>query len=111
MLGFVSNSFADFENNKIVSFSEDCCLALNTHDVVFSNRPKSTTASKLGRDVIFANYGEYWRQMKSICVWHLVEVWCVCHAVLQSELANELENELEIRASSLLYLLYHFVIF
>ena len=27
MLKFVPNFFVDFENNKIVSFSKDCCLA------------------------------------------------------------------------------------
>jgi len=34
MLGFVSNFFVDFGNNKIVSFSEDCCLALDTQVTV-----------------------------------------------------------------------------
>ena len=33
-MGFVPNFFADFENNKIVSFSEDCCLALDTKVMV-----------------------------------------------------------------------------
>jgi len=33
-LGFIPNPCADFENNNIVSFSEDCCLALDTQVMV-----------------------------------------------------------------------------
>ncbi|KAG5523001.1 hypothetical protein RHGRI_034970 [Rhododendron griersonianum] len=42
-----------------------------THDLVISNRPKSTISEKIlygGKDVVFSPYGEYWRQMRSICV-------------------------------------------
>ncbi|KAJ8431340.1 hypothetical protein Cgig2_033182 [Carnegiea gigantea] len=59
----------------VVSSASAAQEIMKTHDVVFSNRPKSTTANKLlynGRDLVFANYGEYWRQMKSICVVHLL---------------------------------------
>ncbi|KAJ8429606.1 hypothetical protein Cgig2_017440 [Carnegiea gigantea] len=48
---------------------------IKTHELIFSNRPRSIIASKLlynGKDVVFANYGEYWRQMKSICVLQLL---------------------------------------
>ncbi|KAI8543451.1 hypothetical protein RHMOL_Rhmol08G0219200 [Rhododendron molle] len=44
---------------------------LKTHDLIFSNRPKSTIANKMwygNKGVIFGSYGEYWRQMRSICV-------------------------------------------
>ncbi|XP_058193834.1 cytochrome P450 736A117-like [Rhododendron vialii] len=44
---------------------------MKTHDLIFSNRPKSTICEKLMyamKDVAFSPYGEYWRQMKSICV-------------------------------------------
>jgi len=33
-LGFVPSSYADFGNNKIVSFSEDCLLAPDTQVMV-----------------------------------------------------------------------------
>ena len=48
---------------------------MRTHDVIFSNRAITTTANKLlynGKDVAAAQYGEYWRQMKSICVLQLL---------------------------------------
>ncbi|KAL5544079.1 hypothetical protein UlMin_007863 [Ulmus minor] len=46
-----------------------------THDVVFSNRPKTTAAQILlygGQDVGFAQYGEQWRQSRKICVLELL---------------------------------------
>ncbi|CAL1374684.1 unnamed protein product [Linum trigynum] len=44
------------------------------HDVSFSGRPRWKASDALfggGTDIIFSSYGEYWRQMKKIC---LVEV-------------------------------------
>ncbi|XP_021720178.1 cytochrome P450 71A26-like [Chenopodium quinoa] len=46
-----------------------------THDIIFANRASLKLARKImydGKDIAFANYGEYWRQMKSICVLHLL---------------------------------------
>ncbi|KAL9228375.1 hypothetical protein vseg_003964 [Gypsophila vaccaria] len=43
---------------------------MKTHDEVFSNRPKTGTIKRLcygGKDVAFSDYGEYWRQVKSLC--------------------------------------------
>ncbi|XP_058193836.1 cytochrome P450 736A117-like [Rhododendron vialii] len=48
---------------------------MKSHDFIFSNRPKSTIWEKImygGKDVAFSPYGEYWRQMKSICVLQLL---------------------------------------
>ncbi|XP_058193838.1 cytochrome P450 736A117-like isoform X1 [Rhododendron vialii] len=48
---------------------------LKTHDLIFSNRPKSTIGNIIlygVKDVVFSPYGEYWRQMKSICVLQLL---------------------------------------
>jgi len=59
----------------VVSSANPAREIMKTHDIIFSNRPKLTPASKLlynGKDVAFANYGEYWRQMKSICVLQLL---------------------------------------
>jgi len=59
----------------VVSSAHAAREIMKTHDLIFSNRPKSITASKIlynGRDVVFANYGEYWRQMRSMCVLQLL---------------------------------------
>lgn len=48
---------------------------MKNQDLIFSNRPKSSIPDKLlygSTDVAFAPYGEYWRQIRSICVLHLL---------------------------------------
>nr|GMD32986.1 cytochrome P450 71A2-like [Ipomoea batatas] len=48
---------------------------MKTHDSIFSDRPKSSITDRLfygSKDVAFAPYGEYWRQVRSICVLHLL---------------------------------------
>ena len=48
---------------------------MKTHGITFSDRPKITFFKKLlydFKDVASAPYGEYWRQIKSICVLHLL---------------------------------------
>ncbi|EOA25564.1 hypothetical protein CARUB_v10018908mg [Capsella rubella] len=59
----------------IVSSAEMAKEVLKTHDVAFANRPRSKLSEKLlynNRDVASAPYGEYWRQMKRVCVIHLL---------------------------------------
>ncbi|MCD7464795.1 hypothetical protein HAX54_053425 [Datura stramonium] len=48
---------------------------MKTHDLVWSNRPKSRMADRLlygSKDVSFSPYGEYWRQIRSVIVLHLL---------------------------------------
>ncbi|XP_049359355.1 cytochrome P450 71A3-like [Solanum verrucosum] len=48
---------------------------MKTHDLVWSNRPKSSMADGLfygSKDVAFSPYGEYWRQVRSLTVLHLL---------------------------------------
>ncbi|XP_074288115.1 norfluorocurarine oxidase-like [Silene latifolia] len=48
---------------------------LIANDITFANRPISKKGRTLlynGRDVAAAPYGEYWRQMRSVCVFHLL---------------------------------------
>ncbi|XP_021863466.1 cytochrome P450 71A22-like [Spinacia oleracea] len=60
----------------IVASSADTAREImKTHDVVFANRPNLKVARRFlydGKDLVFASYGEYWRQMKSICVLHVL---------------------------------------
>ncbi|KAM1115490.1 hypothetical protein TB2_038555 [Malus domestica] len=59
----------------VVSSAEAAREIMKTHDLTFSNRPKSTIVEKLlynYNDVASAPYGEYWRQVKSICVLNLL---------------------------------------
>ncbi|XP_062025942.1 cytochrome P450 736A117-like [Rosa rugosa] len=59
----------------VVSSSEAASEIMRIHDLNFSNRPKSVIFEKLlynYKDVASAPYGEYWRQVKSICVLNLL---------------------------------------
>ncbi|CAI9087634.1 OLC1v1021753C2 [Oldenlandia corymbosa var. corymbosa] len=50
---------------------------LKTHDIAFANRPKLVAAEVTTynyRGVAFAPYGDYWRQMRKICVMELLSV-------------------------------------
>ncbi|KAH7858462.1 hypothetical protein Vadar_024095 [Vaccinium darrowii] len=70
---------------------------MKTHDLIFSNRPKSTIADKLlyaSKDVAFSPYGEYWRQIRSIFVLQLVNnkrIQSFRH-VRQEETSNMIEK-------------------
>ncbi|XP_049395543.1 cytochrome P450 736A117-like [Solanum stenotomum] len=59
----------------VVSSAEAASEIMKTHDLVFCDRPKSNVNKKLlynFKDVSVAPYGEYWRQMRSICVLQLL---------------------------------------
>ncbi|KAK8511665.1 hypothetical protein V6N13_029268 [Hibiscus sabdariffa] len=59
----------------VVSSADVACEIMKTHDLTFVNRPKRSFFQKLlydGKDVASAPYGEYWRQMRSICVLNLL---------------------------------------
>ncbi|KAH9312470.1 hypothetical protein KI387_027505, partial [Taxus chinensis] len=50
---------------------------LKTHDLVFANRPVVATGKYMAydhKDVAFAGYGEYWRQMRKLCTIELFTV-------------------------------------
>ncbi|XP_048136576.1 cytochrome P450 736A117-like [Rhodamnia argentea] len=60
----------------LVVSSADCARdIMKTHDVIFSDRTRSTLSERLlyhRKDVSLAPYGEYWRQMRSISVLQLL---------------------------------------
>ncbi|CAJ1952686.1 unnamed protein product [Sphenostylis stenocarpa] len=59
----------------VVSTAEAAREVMKNHDLVFSNRPHSKMDDILlydSKDVGSAPYGNYWRQMRSICVLHLL---------------------------------------
>lgn len=59
----------------VVSSANAAREIMKTNDIIFSNRPQSIISKKLiynRKNVAGAPYGEYWRQMKSICVLQLL---------------------------------------
>ncbi|CAI0629332.1 unnamed protein product [Linum tenue] len=62
-------------SNVVVSSPEIAQLFMKTHDLNFATRPIVQSASIIlynHRDVAFAPYGEYWRQMRKICTLELM---------------------------------------
>ncbi|KAM0947302.1 putative costunolide synthase [Dioscorea sansibarensis] len=61
----------------VVSSSKMAREIMKTHDLVFASRPvlkASHTVLFGNNDLAFAPYGEYWRQMRKICVTHLLSL-------------------------------------
>ncbi|MED6195856.1 hypothetical protein PIB30_041885 [Stylosanthes scabra] len=61
----------------VVSSAEGAREIMKTHDLVFASRPQRKLFDILvygSKDVSTAPYGEYWRQLRSICVLHLLSV-------------------------------------
>ncbi|CAA2954105.1 cytochrome P450 71A6-like [Olea europaea var. sylvestris] len=59
----------------VVSSADGAHEIMKNQDVVFSNRPKLRVIDKIiygSKDMAFAPYGEYWRQVRSICVLQLL---------------------------------------
>ncbi|KAE8672562.1 Cytochrome P450 71A1 [Hibiscus syriacus] len=59
----------------VVSSADTAREITKTHDLIFINRPKRIFFQILlydYKDVVSARYGEYWRQMRSICVLNLL---------------------------------------
>ncbi|KAL9255342.1 Cytochrome P450 71A3-like protein [Drosera capensis] len=59
----------------VVSSASAAQEIMKTHDIIFSNRPHLTIASKPlfnAKDVSLAPYGEYWRQMRTISILQLL---------------------------------------
>ncbi|OEL37176.1 Premnaspirodiene oxygenase [Dichanthelium oligosanthes] len=59
----------------VVSSREAACEVMKTHDTAFASRPLSATVRVLtsgGRDIIFAPYGDHWRQLRKIAMTELL---------------------------------------
>ncbi|XP_057827744.1 cytochrome P450 750A1-like [Cryptomeria japonica] len=59
----------------VASSSEAAKHFLKTHDLNFANRPSSAAKKYLfynGNDIAFAPYGDYWRNMRKICMLELL---------------------------------------
>ncbi|GMN62290.1 hypothetical protein TIFTF001_031380 [Ficus carica] len=59
----------------VVSSPEFAKEVMRTHDAIFASRPRNLTSEILlydSTDIVFAPYGEYWRQLRKICMQELL---------------------------------------
>jgi hypothetical protein len=64
----------------VVSSADMAREIMKTHDLILSNRPKTTGGNIMlygCQDVFFSPYGEFWRQTRKISVLELLSIKCV----------------------------------
>ncbi|XP_024175953.2 cytochrome P450 736A117 [Rosa chinensis] len=84
----------------VISSAEAASQIFKTHDLIFSDRPKFIFFEKIvynSKDILSAPYGDYWRQLRSICVLNLLSNKRVhsFHAVRQEETRLMISNILQ----------------
>ncbi|VAH85226.1 unnamed protein product [Triticum turgidum subsp. durum] len=89
----------------VVSSPEGALEVMKTHDLAFATRPLRATASVLtngGRDIVFAPYGDYWRQLRKIAVMELLSARRVLsfRAIREEEVAVMLRDVAEAAAAT-----------
>ncbi|CAM8928431.1 unnamed protein product [Rhodiola kirilowii] len=97
----------------IVSSADIAKEIMKTHDVVFSERPYFIASRIMSYDssnIVFAPYGDYWRQLRKICVQELLSVKRVksFKSIREEEVVNLIEKIYEqagqaINVSSLIF--------
>ncbi|KAG5007202.1 hypothetical protein JHK85_025744 [Glycine max] len=89
----------------VVSTSEAAHEVMKAHDLVFSNRPHRKMVDIFfygSKDVAFAPYGNYWRQIRSICVLHLLSAKKCCSSLMPvnlTDLFSTLTNDIVCRVA------------
>ncbi|EMS62748.1 Cytochrome P450 71D11 [Triticum urartu] len=89
----------------VVSSREGSREVTKTHYLAFATRPLSATARVLtngGRDIVFAPYGDHWRQVKKIAVFELLSARRVTsfRAIREEEVAAVLRDVAEAAAAT-----------
>lgn len=89
----------------VVSSADTAKEIMRTHDHIFASRPSLMTADILlngGTDVVFAPHGEHWRQVRKLCVNHLLSAKMVqsFRLVREEEVASMVTKISKISMSS-----------
>ncbi|XBH96935.1 hypothetical protein VPH35_087236 [Triticum aestivum] len=89
----------------VVSSPEAAREVMKTHDMLFATRPLNSTMSVLtngGRDIVFAPYGDHWRQLRKIAVLELLSPGRVLsfRAIREEEVAAMLHDVADAAAAA-----------
>ncbi|PHT45459.1 hypothetical protein CQW23_14617 [Capsicum baccatum] len=79
---------------------------LRTHDLTFANRPQLTSTSIIfynNKDVAFSQHGDYWRQMRKICIIELLSAKMVksFSGIRKNELSSLISSIRSMRGSTI----------
>ncbi|XP_059669713.1 desmethyl-deoxy-podophyllotoxin synthase-like [Cornus florida] len=59
----------------VISSAEYAKEVLKTHDIVFASRPFNPTVNIIfENDIVLAPYGDYWRQLRKLCIMELLSI-------------------------------------
>ncbi|KAK6921150.1 Cytochrome P450 [Dillenia turbinata] len=88
----------------VVSSPQAAELFLKTHDLVFASRPKLQAANSLSygrKNVAFADYGPYWREIKKLCTIELLSTLKIeSFAMVRREEVGSLVQSLKVAAEA-----------
>ncbi|KAL4271455.1 hypothetical protein GQ457_13G001590 [Hibiscus cannabinus] len=91
-------------SNIVVSSPQTAAEVMKTHDIIFASRPSvlsTTILSYNARDVAFAPYGDYWRQLRKICVLEMLSLKRVqSFTPIREEEVSKLVREISSKAGS-----------
>ncbi|XP_060212455.1 cytochrome P450 71D7-like [Lycium barbarum] len=81
----------------IISSPSMSIEVLKTHDLAFASRPQFTSTDIVmynNKDIAFAEYGDYWKQMRKICIMELLSTKMVksFSSIRKAELSNVLSS-------------------
>ncbi|KAG5601507.1 hypothetical protein H5410_032877 [Solanum commersonii] len=81
----------------IISSPSTSKQVLKTHDLAFASRPQFTSTDIVmynNKDIAFAEYGDYWKQMRKICIMELLSAKMVksFSSIRKDELSSVLSS-------------------